>query len=442
LTAEAIVARKMMLRLAPLVLLLYLLFAIDRGNIGFAGLQMRQALRLSAEVFGIGSALFTVGYLAFQIPNTVWLRRLGGGRAFAAIACAWGLISTLTAFVPDTDWFYANRFLLGVAEAGFNAFVIFYINRMFPRTVRGFAVGLTLLAVPLSMIAASPLSGWMLNWQWGALRGWQLMFIMQGVPSVLVGLLCWHLIPAAPSQIRFLNAEEKRWLELELEEGPSPAQGMAQSTAEAIGNPVVWALGFVLFTTVFAVNVMLVWMPQMIRQVSGAGNVGVGVINSVPWIALGIGCLSLSRVSDRLANRKMALLPSLGIAAAGFLAAAALQESHPVAAFCGFAVGAFGAGAAQGVFWALAMELLPAGAATAYAVISLLGNGSGLFGHPIIGRLHDATGSYAGVAWALGVFNLAAIATAALIARRALPSPHVAHTARVSSARHRTRIHP
>jgi MFS family permease len=186
---------------------------------------------------------------------------------------------------------------------------------------------------------------------------------------------------------------------------------------------VVWALGFVLFTTVFAVNVMLVWMPQMIRQVSGAGNVGVGVINSVPWIALGIGCLGLSRVSDRLPNRKMALLPSLGIAAAGFLAAAALQESHPALGFCGFALGAFGAGAAQGVFWALTMELLPAGAATAYAVISLLGNGSGLFAHPIIGRLHDATGSYAGVAWALGIFNLAAIATAALIARRASRSP-------------------
>jgi ACS family tartrate transporter-like MFS transporter len=441
-TAEAIVARKMMLRLAPLILLLYLLFAIDRGNIGFAGLQMRQALNLSAAVFGIGSALFTVGYLVFQIPNTVWLRRLGGGRAFAAIACAWGLISALTAFVPDTAWFYANRLLLGVAEAGFNAFVIFYINRMFPRTVRGFAVGLTLLAVPLSMIVASPLSGWMLDWQWGALSGWQLMFIMQGVPSVLAGLVCWRLIPAAPSQIRFLNTEEKHWLALELEEGPPTPQGMAQSTVDALGNLVVWALGFVLFTTVFAVNVMLVWMPQMIGQVSGAGNVGVGVINSLPWIALGIGCLAMSRVSDRLPNRKMALLPSLGIAAAGFLAAAALQNTHPMAAFCGFALGAFGAGAAQGVFWALAMELLPAGAATAYAVISLLGNGSGLFAHPIIGRLHDATGSYAGVAWALGVFNLAAIATAALIAGHASTSPHAAHSARKSSAQRHTRIHP
>jgi nitrate/nitrite transporter NarK len=107
----------------------------------------------------------------------------------------------------------------------------------------------------------------------------------------------------------------------------------------------------------------------------------------------------------------------------GFLAAAALQDSHPVLGFCGFALGAFGGGAAQGVFWALTMEMLPAGAAAAYAVISLLGNGSGLFAHPLIGRLHDATGSYAGVAWALGVFNLAAIATSALIARRRAPAP-------------------
>jgi MFS transporter, ACS family, tartrate transporter len=173
-SVEASVSRKVMLRLAPVIALLYLLFSVDRGNVGFAGLQMRGSLSLTAEAFGVGSALFTLGYLLFQVPNAVWLRRLGGGAGFAAIACAWGVLSTVTALVPNQSWFFVNRFLLGVAEAGFNAYVVYYINQTFPRNVRGFAMGLTLVAVPVAMIIASPLSGWILNLHWGGISGWQL----------------------------------------------------------------------------------------------------------------------------------------------------------------------------------------------------------------------------------------------------------------------------
>jgi ACS family tartrate transporter-like MFS transporter len=413
--------KKMLVRVASVLFLLYFLFSVDRGNIGFAALQMNKALGLSAEVFGFGSGLFTLGYLLFQVPNAEWLRRVGASRGFAIIGCAWGLVSTSTAFVPDQFWFLLNRFALGVSEAGFHAFVIYYINRMFPSRIRGFAVGLAFVAVPISMVVASPLSGVLLNWQLGAMHGWQSLFIIEGIPSIVLGLLCLKLIPDSPSQIRFLSPDERTWLERDL--GGASQQhkerGSMHGLKDAIGDPSIWALGFVLFTLVLSVNVMMIWMPQMIRQTSGAGNVQVGILNSVPWIAFGVGCVLVSRLSDRARNRMNPLRMSVAVAAIGFVIAAAAQDSQPLIGFSGFLLGAFGAGAAQAVFWTLTMQLVSGpSAATAYAVITLLGNGSGVFAHPLIGKLHDATGSFAGVVWVLAGFYIAAIATIYFIARR------------------------
>jgi ACS family tartrate transporter-like MFS transporter len=269
------------------------------------------------------------------------------------------------------------------------------------------------------MIVASPLSGALLNWQRGGLQGWQWLFVIEGIPSVIVGLLCLRLIPNSSSQMRFLSPEERAWLDGELKgDAPAKDSSSVHSLGGVLRDPLVWALGFILFTTVFAANVMLVWMPQMIKQMSGAGNVAVGLLNSIPWIALGTGCVMMSRLSDKVPNRMTPLRPSLAVAALGFILAAVLQDTQPMFGFVGLMVGAFGVGAAQGVFWALAMQLIrgPA-AATAYAVITLLGNGSGVFAHPLIGKLHDATGSFASVAWALAAFNVGAIAMGYFIAR-------------------------
>lgn len=304
--------KKLLTRLTSAIFLLYFLFSVDRGNVGFAGLQMTRELGLTAETFGLGSGLFTVGYLLFQVPNAVWLRRLGGGRAFATIAWAWGLVSTATAFVPDQTWFLVNRFLLGVAEAGFNAFVIDYINLMFPRRLRGFAVGLTLLAVPASLIVASPISGLLLNQEFAGLQGWQVLFLAEGLPTLVLATRAPRLFPASSRDMRFLSVEERVWLDGELgqEEGGKPGSS-AGGLKDACSNPLVWALGYILFTTVFLVNVMLIWMPQIIQQMSHEGNLGVGVLNSVPWMALGVGIVLVSRVSDKVRNRISVLWPSL-----------------------------------------------------------------------------------------------------------------------------------
>jgi len=411
----------LLLRVASVIFLLYFFFGIDRGNIGFAALQMNRALGMSAEVYGYGSGLFTLAYLLFQMPNAEALRRLGASRGFAAIGCAWGLVSMSTAFVPDPPWFLVNRFLLGVSEAGFHAFMIYYVNQNFPSRVRGFAVAFTFLSIPLSMIVASPLSGFLLDLEIGSLHGWQTLFIIEGIPSVVLGLLCLKLIPDSPRHIRFLTAEERASLEreLETEAGPVKEYKLLSSLKASLVNPLVWGLSFILFSMLVAVNVMIIWMPQMIHQVSGAGNLEVGVLNSIPWIAFGVGCLVVSRVSDRIQNRIVPLRASIAIATFGFIIAAILQESHPVAGFCGFLLASFCGGAAQGVFWALTMQMVggPNSAAT-FAFITIIGNGSGVLIHPLIGKLRDTTGSFGGVVWALATFYFAAIVTLYLIERR------------------------
>ncbi len=418
------VERKLLLRIASLVFLLYFSFAIDRGNIGFAALQMNAALGLSAEVFGFGSGLFTLAYLLFQAPNAEMLRRLGPRRGFALVACGWGLVSTSTAFVPDQTWFLVNRFALGVSEAGFHAFIIYYISTIFPQRICGFAVGISFVAVPFSMIVASPLSGVLLDVEWGTFAGWQSLFIIEGVPSILLGLLCLKLVPDTVRDMRFLSPAERSWLEQELGEMEtrSAQASLGANIVRVLANPVVWALGLVLLTMVLAVNVMTIWMPLMIRQVSGAGNLTVGVLNSLPWIAFSIGCVLASRMSDKASNRATPLRASVALATVGFLVCAALQEVNTPFAFAMFLLACVGAGGAQGSFWALAMSLMSGvTAAAAFAMITVIGNGSGVIAHPLIGRMHDATGSFSGVVWTLAAFYVAAFGVLHWIVRRRHP---------------------
>jgi MFS family permease len=327
-------------------------------------------------------------------------------------------VSASTAFVPDPSWFMVNRFLLGFSEAGFHAFLIYYINQIFPGSIRGFAIGLTFISIPLSMIVASPLSGLLLNMEIGHIKGWQSLFIIEGVPSIILGLLCLKLIPDTPSHIGFLNNEERAWLEQELEKDikPTKESGSIRGVKDSLLNPLAWQLSYVLFSMLVAVNVMTVWMPQMIRQVSGAGNVQVGILNSFPWLAFGLGTFFISRLSDKMNNRVIPFLASIATATVGFIIAAVFQYIHPQIGFCGFLLASFCSGAAQGLFWILTMELITGpSAATSYAVITVIGNGSGVIIHPMIGRIHDTTGSFAGVVWALVVFYGMALGTIYLI---------------------------
>jgi ACS family tartrate transporter-like MFS transporter len=304
---------------------------------------------------------------------------------------------------------------LGAVEAGFHAYLVYYIALMFPRRSRGLAIGLAMSAVPLSQIFAAPLSGALLNVNDG-LQGWQWLFVIEGVPSALLGFICLFLLPDAPGTAGFLTPDERAWLERD-QAAPvriSTAGGSVISVRDVVWNPLVWGLGFVLFSNILGTNTFLFWMPQLIKQVSGAGNLEVGLLSMFPWATFAAGMLMLARVADRLASPLPILCLGFAMSCIGFALSASPQL--PVS-FTGLLVAAFGIGSAQSLIWAFAMRTVTGPAsATAYSLITVIGNGSGVFAHAFIGWARDTTGSFVGVVIAMSVCMLLAVGVLLAIA--------------------------
>lgn len=404
------VRRRLMMRVVLLLFALYALFSLDRGNVGLAALRMNADLGLSAQTYGLGASLFTLAYLLFQVPATTTMRRLGASRGLAIVACAWGAASMANAFVWNANSFLVVRTLLGIGEAGFSAFVVYYIGQTFPRSMRGFALSATLVAVPITLMIASPLSVLLLEWNHSGLRGWQWLFVIEGAPTIILGLLCLRFIPDDPERMRFLSKEERRWLtdDLAAHAAAAPTTQLG-SSVDALRNGTVWMLGLTLFAIVLGTNTLLFWMPQMIAQVSKAGVVQVGWLNAVPWFAFALGMLVMGRLSDRIVNRITVLSVSMLIAAAGFVVGAI--SAQPVSSFAGLLIGAFGVGASMSLFWTVPMEMFGgAGMAGAIAVVNVIGNSSGVVAHGLIGWMRDHTGGFGTT-----LLSLAGVLVAAVI---------------------------
>jgi len=405
---EQRVGRKLILRIGGLLFLLYACFSLDRGNVGFAALEMNHDIGISEQIFGLGASLFTLCYLVFQVPNTMLLRRLGPNRGFALLAIAWGLVTSSSALILNTGSFIGFRILLGCVEAGFHAYLVYYISQIFPRRTRGLAVGMAMSAVPLSQIVAAPISGALLNIDSG-LQGWQWLFIIEGLPAVLLGFVCFQLIPNTPHGARFLAADERAWLEREQHEPEQNSRhgGSVSSIRQVLWNPLIWGLGFVLFANVLGTNTFLFWMPQLIKEVSRAGYLEVGLLSMLPWASFAAGMLLLARLADSLASPLQILCLGFILSGIGFAFSSSPQASL---AIVGLLLAAFGIGSAQSLIWAFTMRTVTGPAsASAYGLITVLGNGSGVLAHTIIGWARDATGSFAGVVIAISVCMLLAI---------------------------------
>jgi MFS transporter, ACS family, tartrate transporter len=406
---EERVRLKLLWKLVPLLFGLYAFFSLDRGNVGLAALEMNIDLRLSASIYGLGASLFTLAYLMFQIPATTLMRRLGPAKGFALVACAWGSVSMLTAFVWNDISFLSIRFCLGMAEAGFGAFVVYYIGQLFPRKIRGFTISLTLAAVPLTMVVASPISGVLLDWHHNGLRGWQWLFLVEGAPAFILGLMALRHLPNDVASARFLDDEERRWLAADMAAAPADDhQSNVGSLKDAAMSGTVWVLGLTLFAAVLGTNTLLFWMPQIIEQMSKASNLVVGWLNAIPWLTFALGMLLLGRLSDKLGNRVLTLSLAMALSAAGFVFGGLVDS--PVLSFIGLLVGAFGVGATMALFWTVPLQMLTgANLAGAIAAINMIGNSSGIFAHGFIGWLRESTGGFGTTLVALATVQVAAI---------------------------------
>jgi MFS family permease len=396
------IRNKIVLRLvAPLTFLTFL-NSLDRVNVSFAALQMNPQLGLSPERYGFGVGLFFVGYLAFQFPHTALLRRIGARRWIFATVLFWGTIATAMAFIQNATHFYVLRVLLGVAEAGFAPGIVYFMSQWMPRRFRASAIAGSMLAIPISIVFGGPLSGLLMSSELTfGLPGWRFMFLIEGGFTVLVALLSPLYFVDELAQARWLSADEKRWVTAELERDRAQVGGVqASSFREVLASGRVWAAAGIWFSSMAGAYGIIYWLPQMIKQLSGRGDLAVSLLSALPWAALGAGMSLNAWHSDHTQERYWHIgVPSL-LAAAGLALAAAVPPSGLALAF--LCLGSFGLGSAQGAFWALPTSFLPRNVAGhGITLINLLGSSGGLIAPPVIGWIRGRTGSFVDPVYAL-----------------------------------------
>jgi ACS family tartrate transporter-like MFS transporter len=389
-------SRKVGRRLIPFLALLYFAAFLDRVNVGFAALQMNRDLGFTAYVYGLGAGIFFIGYCLFEVPSNLLLHRLGGRRWISRIMISWGLVAGATAFVHGAVAFCALRFLLGVAEAGFFPGVIFYLTHWVPAAQRARVVGAFMTAIPISTAVGGPLSTAILalDGRFG-LAGWQWLFLLETLPSLVLGAATFAWLPDTPREARWLRADEREWLlaTIEAERSAAPAR-VATRLAAALTHPRILALGVCYFGVQIALYGVILWVPQMLRS-AGVDEARLGIAVAGPYALAALGMLLWSRHSDRSGERRWHLAAAAALAAAGLVATAALAEA-PRLAIVSVSVSAVGTLAVLPIFWTLPAALLRGvAAAGAIALINAIGNIGGFVGPYLIGWIRDATGSFA-----------------------------------------------
>jgi ACS family tartrate transporter-like MFS transporter len=401
-------------RLIPFLFVLYVVCFLDRVNVGFASLQMNRDLGLSPAVYGFGAGIFFIGYSSFEIPSNLILARMGARRWIARIMITWGLIAAGMMFVRGPLSFYVLRFLLGVAEAGFFPGMIFYLSHWFPANARARAIARFMTAIPVSGIIGGPISGALLglNGRLG-LAGWQWLFLVEGLPAVLLGFAVLRFLPDRPEGVAWLGPEQREWLVRRLAaERDGCVRKHGFGVIRALSSGVVWQLGLLgSLCCAFGLYGLGLWLPQIVRGLSALSNLQIGFVSAVPNLFAAIAMVLFAAHSDRTGDRCRHVMAAAAVAAAGFLGCALLKSPVFGVMFLSFA--AAGVLSAEGPLWSLPSKFLTgAAAAGGIALINSLGNLSGFVGPYAIGLLNNASGDFRGGLLLLAFMPLAGIVLA------------------------------
>jgi ACS family tartrate transporter-like MFS transporter len=413
---EAAVIRKLTWRLVPFLFLLYIVAYLDRINVGFAALQMQQELHFDDAVYGLGAGVFFAGYFLFQVPSNLALERVGAKRWIALLMISWGAISACMAMTRTPRSFYVLRFLLGSAEAGFFPGVILYLKSWFPATARARTVARFMTASPLSGVIGGPISGLLLSMHGTTgLSGWQWLFLLEGIPAVLLGGMVLVYLTNRPEEAEWLAPEQRQWLLQTLEAEAAGSASTSASTFSAFRSGRVWMLCFVYFGLNTASYGISLWLPNLIRSASGGSNFVVGMLSSIPYVAAAIAMVLVGLHSDRTGERRWHLAIPAFVGALGLLGAA--QSSSTVVLIVAISIAALGVQSMVGPFWAIPTTLLSgSAAAVGIALINSVGNLGGFFGPSIIGFVRRETGEFRGGLMVIGA-TLALAGCVGLIVR-------------------------
>jgi ACS family tartrate transporter-like MFS transporter len=393
---EAQLMRKITWKLIPFLCLCFMAAFLDRVNVGFAKDQLLVDLKMSTTAYGTGAGLFFIGYFLFEVPSNLILERVGARVWIARIMIVWGIISGCFAFVQGTTSFYVLRFLLGAAEAGFFPGVIFYLTKWFPTAYRSRTVAIFMTAAVMSNIIGGPLSGLLLEMDGVlGLRGYKWMFLIESLPSVVLGVLVFLRLPNGPEDAKFLTSSELTWLTRRLDRDRAAAGASKHmSLKDGFTDWRVLLLCFVYFTHVVAGYGLDFFMPTLIKQsFPGASNTVVGSLTAIPAAFALLVMVYYGRSSDKRKERKWHYAIAVWWAAAGLLIAS--LPIPPIVGLLGLALAVSGRWSAVAPFWGLTtMFLSGTAAAGSIALINSIGNLGGYFGPQIMGWLKDVTGSY------------------------------------------------
>ena len=386
-------------RLIPFIFVCYLFNYLDRVNVGFAKLEMLDALQLSETVYGLGAGIFFLGYVAFGVPSNLILQKIGARRWIAVMMVVWGALSVCMLFVATPVEFYVLRFFTGVAEAGFFPGMVLYFTKWFPASKRGQVMALFMSAIPVSGLIGGPLSGWMLSHfsaGQGGMDGWQWLFLLQGLPTVFLGVAVWFYLSDGPHQAAWLSNEQKAALQhaLDQEERQRAGNGGAVHTlGQVLRDWRVWMLGAIYFSIQMGVYAINFWLPSIIKALGFENATTVGWLSAIPYLFAAVFMVLAGRSADRHRERRWHVTGPLLMALVGLLMAANFS-SNVVIVIIGLSLATMGALAGLSMFWPLpAAFLSSAAAAVGLALINSMGQVAGFVSPFLVGWIKDATGS-------------------------------------------------
>lgn len=384
--------RKIAWKILPLLFVSYIVSYLDRVNIGFAALRMQQDLGFSDAVYGLGAGIFFLGYVLFEVPSNLLLTRIGARRTIMRIMIAWGLVSSSMMFVQTPQQFYIARFLLGVFEAGFFPGIILYLTFWFPARLRGSVIAVFMSAIAIAGVLGGPLSGWIIGAMDGVhgLHGWQWMFLLEGSPAIVLGILAALLLIDRPEDAIWLSAEERARIAQEVE---APVAGSSHRLGAVLRDPRVYALALVYFSVMAGLYILGFWLPGMIKGYGVTDPLHIGLLTAVPYLAGGVGMIVIGRHSDAVGERRWHLASCMVLAACA-LVACTWVPGQLVPGLVTLSVAAVGLYASMPLFWTIPTRYLGGQAAAGgIALINSLALFGGFTSPTVLGAVKASTGS-------------------------------------------------
>ncbi|PAD39668.1 MFS transporter [Terribacillus sp. 7520-G] len=396
---EKSTTRKVTLRLIPFLFLCFFISILDRVNISFAALQMNEDLGFSNAVFGLGAGIFFLGYFLLEVPGSAIMTRIGARRWISRIMVSWAIIAILMAFVTEPWQFYTARFLLGVAEASFYPCMVYYLSGFFQSKHHAKAIAAFMLAIPGANAVGAPLSTFLMQIEWFNLSGWQWLFILEAVPAMILGIICFFYLDDRLEDVKWLTEEEKNWLlHVTQKEKEAKQQVKHYTFAQALKDRDVLILSAGYFCWMFGyygINMFLPTVTETMAESLSMSTQGLGWLLGLMYAIAMVAMILVGNHSDKKNERRWHVAACLTTSAVAMIASSYVAESNIILSFVLLTIALCGAFGAYSPFWAIPPSFLTESAAAgAIALINSIGNLGGFFGPYAVGYIRDATGSF------------------------------------------------